>query len=571
MTRHPLIYLTWRSTLNRTRLRLRRLREPRYLIAFLLGAAYFSLVFIGGWRSDDSPSMLQTIARDRGGVDFGFALLMFGAAALAWIWPRAGRPALPFSRADVQHLFTAPLSRQELVRYRVLRSQLGALLGSAVVTLVFRPRSTGEGGVAFIGLLLLMATSSMHLTGVTLSRASRGLRAWLPRAAAASAVVVVLATIATHWGDLTAAIARGTDRSPLTIAISELDRLTSGGPASLVLWPFRTLARLPFASSQPEFLGTLPWVLLLLMLNYIWVVRTDAPFEEGSAELSEKLEELRRRGPRALRQPRAGKRTPFKLAPHGRPETAIVWKNLISMGRVLSWTVLVRVAPLIVFVAIMLSQDRSGDSGFLAFVCLFIAFMTLVIGPQLVRGDLRQDMTALDVLKTWPVRGAALVRGEILAPAIVLTTVIVLALIAAALLGPPLDGDAPNRWMLLLAALSVAPGLVLSQLLVQNGMAVAFPAWVRLGNRQGGFDAVGQQILVMIVVVLALAAAVVPAAAIAAIGAGILYLFTGTIPVLVPGVLAGGTLLAEAYAASEVIGAMLDRADLAAVDPSETA
>ncbi len=40
---------------------------------------------------------------------------------------------------------------------------------------------------------------------------------------------------------------------------------------------------------------------------------------------------------------------------------------------------------------------------------------------------------------------------------------------------------------------------------------------------------------------------------------------------LVPGVLAGGTLLAEAYAASEVIGAMLDRADLAAVDPSETA
>ena len=53
MTGHPLIYLTWRSTLNRTRLRLRRLREPRYLIAFVLGAGYFSLVFLGGWRSDD--------------------------------------------------------------------------------------------------------------------------------------------------------------------------------------------------------------------------------------------------------------------------------------------------------------------------------------------------------------------------------------------------------------------------------------------------------------------------------------------------------------------------------------
>jgi hypothetical protein len=41
--------------------------------------------------------------------------------------------------------------------------------------------------------------------------------------------------------------------------------------------------------------------------------------------------------------------------------------------------------------------------------------------------------------------------------------------------------------------------------------------------------------------------------------------------VFVPGVLAGGTQLVEAYAASEVIGAMLDRADLAAIDPSETA
>jgi ABC-2 type transport system permease protein len=569
---HPLIYLTWRSTLNRTRLRLRRLREPRYLIAFMLGAAYFSLVFLRGWRSDDSPSMLQTIARGRGGVDFGFTLLLFGAAALAWIWPRARRPALPFSRADVQHLFTAPLSRSELVRYRVLRSQLGALLGSAIITLVFRPASAGEGGIAFLGLLLLMATSSMHLTGVTLTRASRGIRAWFPRAVAAGAVIIVVATIAIHWSEITAAMmARAAGRSPLAIAIIELDRLTSGGPAGLVLWPFRTLARLPFASSQPEFLGTLPWVLLLLMLNYVWVVRTDAPFEEGSAELSEKLAELRRRGPRALGQPRAGKRTPFKLAPHGRPETAIVWKNLISMGRVLSWTVLVRVAPLIFFFAVMLSQDRSDSAGFLAFVCLLIAAMALIVGPQLMRGDLRQDLTALDVLKTWPVRGAALVRGEILAPALVLTTVIFLALIAAAILGPPMNGGAPNRWMLLLAALTVAPGLVLSQLLVQNGLAVAFPAWVHLGNRHGGFDAVGQQILVMIVVVLALVAAVIPAAGIAAIGAGIVYLFTGTIPVFVPGALAGGALLVEVYAASEIIGAMLDRSDLAAIDPSETA
>lgn len=574
MTGRPLLYLTWRSTLNRTRVRLRRLREPRYLIAFLLGLSYFAVVFWGGGRSDDSPGMLKSVARDRGGMDFGFSVLLFGAAALAWIWPRAGRPALPFSRAEVQHLFTAPISRRDLVRYRVLRSQMGALLGSAIITLVFRPASAAEGGIAFFGLLLLMATSSLHLTGVSLSRASRGAGAWVPRAAAAAAVAVVVGTVAMHWTEVTSAIARSAGRAPFADAAVEVDRLTSSGIAGVVLWPFRTLARLPLASSPSEFFAVLPWVLALLLLNYIWVLRTNAPFEEASAELSEKLEELRRRGPRALRQPRVSKSTPFKLAPHGRPETAIVWKNLISMGRVLSWTTLLRLAPLVVFLAVIFSRDHSARAGFLTFACLLIAFMALVVGPQLLRGDLRQDLTALDVLKTWPIRGAALVRGEILAPALVLTAVIALALITAAVLAPAttINGDdAPNLGMWLLAALAVAPGLVLSQLLVQNGLAVAFPAWVHLGNRHGGFDAVGHQILIMIVVVLALAAAVIPAAAVAAIGAGIVYLITGTFSVFVPAVLSGGALLAEAYAASEVIGAILDRSDLAAIDPSETA
>jgi len=124
---------------------------------------------------------------------------------------------------------------------------------------------------------------------------------------------------------------------------TELARLGSTGAAGIVLWPFRTLAALPLADSPRTFFSALPWALLLLVLNYVWILRTDVPFEEASAELSEKLEGLRRRGVRALRQPRASTRTPFQLAHHGRPEIAILWKNLISMGRMLSWATLVRI------------------------------------------------------------------------------------------------------------------------------------------------------------------------------------------------------------------------------------
>jgi hypothetical protein len=551
---------------------MRRLRQPQYLLAFMLGIAYFSLILWGGGGRPDGAPRMRPMFPDgndgSGGVGFGFAILMFASAAIAWIWPRAGRPALPFTRAEVQHLFTAPISRSDLIRYRVLRSQLGAVFGSAIITLVFRPSSIIEGATAFLGLLLLMMTINMHLTGVSLSRASSGLSGSLPRLIAGAAVVVVGATVAMHWPQITEAASR----RPL-MALTEIDRLTSDGLAGVVLWPFRALARLPLAESPQVFLVALPWALGLLLLNYVWVIRSNAPFEEASAELSEKLDELRRRGPRALRQPRAGKRTPFKLAPHGRPETAIVWKNLISMGRILSWTVLLRVAPLMVFFAAMFSQGRSDRAGFLTFVCLLIAVLTMFLGPLMVRGDLRQDLTALAVLKTWPIRGAALVRGEILAPALVLTTIVCLALISAAVLVPQtmLDDDAPGRWSWLVAALCVAPGLLVAQLLIQNGLAVAFPAWVRLGHRPGGVDAVGQQMLVVIVVVLALFVALVPAALVAGIGAGLLYLLTGTVSVILPGILAGSVLLVEAFAGSELVGAALDRSDIAAIDPSETA
>ena len=568
MTGSPLLYLTLRSTRNRIRIRLRRLREPRYLIATLLGVGYFTLVFWGG-RSDDSPGLLRTGARGPGGMDFGFAIMLFVSAMVAWIWPRASRSALPFTLAEVQHLFTAPIPRRELVRYRVLRSQIGALLASAIITLVFRPGSFAQGGTAFVGLLLLMSTINLHLTGVSLSRASRGVRAWAPRAVAAAAVVVVATTLAMHWADVTTAAESGPAR-----VIAELDRVTSAGLAGIVLWPFRALARLPFVGSTDTFLVSMMWALMLLTVNYVWVVRTDAPFEEASAELSVKLDLIRRRGLRAAQpvRPRTRPpRTPFALGPDGRPELAILWKNLISMGRVLSWAMLLRVAPMLIFFAVMMSQGSRGSTGFLMYLCLFGAFMAMVLGPQMARSDLRQDLAALATLKTWPMRGAAIVRGEVMAPAIVLITVIYLCLTAAAIVASrmPPTTDLPDRWGWLIAVLLVAPGIVLTQLLTQNGLAVTFPSWVAIGPRAGGVDVIGQRMLVMIVVVLSLLAALLPAASLAAIGIGIVYLVTGTIVVAVGGALAGVALLVEAYAASEIIGAILDRNDIAALDAPE--
>src|SRR4029077_7809150 len=103
---------------NRLRVRLRRLREPRYLAATILGVAYFGFIIFGRGGRRGPRGALSAIPGARSVVETGASILMFVAAAVAWIWPRS-KAALPFSRAEVQHLFTAPISRRDLVRYRV--------------------------------------------------------------------------------------------------------------------------------------------------------------------------------------------------------------------------------------------------------------------------------------------------------------------------------------------------------------------------------------------------------------------------------------------------------------------
>ena len=571
----PLLYLTLCSMRNRLRVRLRRLREPRYLIGSVVGIGYFYLfLFRPGTRRGRGgpPSFASMAIGGKTIVQLAAGALLFLAMALAWIWPWS-KPALAFSRADVQFLFTAPISRRRLVRYKVLRTQLGALFGSAIMTLIFRPSSFATGWTFFLGLAMVMAILNLHTTGVSLSRATlavpgawRSLQRWAPPAIVAVAFAVILGTLGLHRADVAAAAARsGGD------LVAEIERLGTTGAAGVVLWPFRAIVSLPLAGSPAAFLAALPFALLVLILNYVWVLRTDVAFEEASAELSEKLARIRKQGIVAPRRPRSTASTPFTLALEGPVETAILWKNLILMGRFLSWTFLVRLAPLLIIFTLVLSgAGRRGETvNLLAGLCVFVAGMTVVLGPQMTRSDLRNDLANLAVLKTWPIRGAALVRGEVLAPALVLSLIAALALVAAGVLSTNAAITTPiaDRWTYLLAAVLVAPGVILAQLLVQNGLAVTFPSWVGIGAPRGGIDVTGQRLLMLMANLLALVVVVLPAALVAAVGAAAGYALIGTIPIVLPALLAAGTLLAEAFVASEALGALLERTDVSAIDP----
>ena len=570
------LYLTACSMKNRVRRRLQRLREPRYLIGLVVGLAYFYLAFFRGRgpHPELGSAPAAAAAAASGPLQLIGSLFLMVVAAGAWVIPGTGQ-ALAFSRAEVQFFFTAPMTRRQLVHVKLWQSQLAILISSALTAIFMRPRSLATAWTLVAGLWIVLMTVRLHLIGVALRRTSLGAhggsapaRQALPLAVVFGAAGVLASAVLTAWPAF--ASAADADR-----VLAELQRVTAHGAPAIVFWPFRALVRLPLAASAGEFLAALPAALGLLALNYAWVLQSDAAFEEAAAAHAEKRASART-APRAVVRGVAA--TPFRLAPDGPVETAILWKNLILVGRYVSLRTLLRLLPLVVIFGLVASDAASGGvAAVMGAICLFLALLAVVMGPQLMRNDLRQDLARLPLLKAWPVRGAALMRGEVLAPTVVVTAVAWIFLLAAAALGGGLKaGTGPAavlqafRWPLLAASCVLAPAIVLAQVVVHNGLAVLFPAWVAVGaSRARGVDAMGQRLFMLAGILLTLLVTLVPGAVVGGALAAAVYVTTGVVVIVLPAILAAIVVVGECWLAIEGFGRVLDRTDPTAVDATE--
>ena len=139
-----------------------------------------------------------------------------------------------------------------------------------------------------------------------------------------------------------------------------------------------------------------------------------------------------------------------------------------------------------------------GPAAGLSFAALAIAVLLTVVGPQGSRSDLRGDLRHLEQLKTWPVKGAAVIRGELSWPVTSLTLCVWLALACGTVFSAPAFPGVPiaTRLSLCAAAFLVAPALIGAQLIVHNAAAVLLPGWVPTGKqRSRGLDSLGQRLI----------------------------------------------------------------------------
>jgi len=255
-----------------------------------------------------------------------------------------------------------------------------------------------------------------------------------------------------------------------------------------------------------------------------------------------------------------------------------LWKNAMQTLRGTNLlSMLPLVVPAIVFTvagtaARMSATSARGPAAGLAMGSLVVAAICALLGPQTVRSDLRGDLLHLEVIKTWPVKSAAVIRGELLWPALSLTLWAWLALFCATLFSaaafPALT--LRSRLSLSAAAVILAPALVVAQLTVHNAVAVLFPAWIPSGSqRPRGLDAMGQRLILLGGVILALIVMVGPGAIAGGIVALAVYRLVGAVSLIPAALVCLAIVAVEVGLVTEMLGAAYDRIDMSQVERAE--
>jgi ABC-2 type transport system permease protein len=516
-----LAYLIHRTVVNRLKRQLSRVRSPRYALALLLGCGWVAAVV---WERSSSSS----------GAPPSGAWLEFGAALgvlllLSWAW--LGAPdarALAFSPAEVTFLFPAPITRLRLVHYKLLRTQLIVLVNVGIWTALAGRDHTGMSmWLRAASFWVLLTTLTLHRFAAALVRTSLaehgrfGLRHRMVSVGLLATALAVLGSgLWPVWPELVAAGRAG--GSALREALS---RAMSEPGVAAVLWPFRVLTRPLSAGSLSEWRNAILPAIGILVLHYVWVLRSDTAFEEAAAEASlARARRLPGRGPTGILVERS--RQPpspplFPLATSGWPATALLWKNLTAVVRRRRALTVALAATTGGGIAAIVSShpDNTLAQVIGALAITWLGFI-LVLGPQWVRNDLRGDLLHADLLRSYPVRGWAIVVMEATASAITLTLLeLVLAAVAylAFLDDATVGVTSLDRALLLGTAILLLPPLNFIAMLLQNGAAVLFPGWVRVGTPATGIEALGQQLLSTTALWFFLGVTLTPPAALAAL------------------------------------------------------
>lgn len=561
---NALLYLSWHSARNRFLSAFRRVRSPRYAAALIVGALYL-WGFL--WRPVSYPGATSFLLSQPS--EMLITLLAVLTLMGPWVFG-SDTLALAFTQAEVSMLFPAPISRRGLIAHKLFRAQVTVLINAAIWVFVLR-----RGGnllpspLRAIGVWVLFSTLNLHRLGAALVQSS--LKEHGRAGAKRNWWSIAL------FGLVGAALVTGFVVNRQTL----LDTTGIGGffvavahvlgqpPASTALWPFHLVVAPTFARSISQWRVAIIPAAAVMGLHVFWVLRSDAAFEDAALEASEararRIDAIRSR--RSIVVPKATKaaQTTMRLKPVGHPAMAIFWKNILCLRRTAQFRLLIGPAGMaIAFGAAVSGRDFSLWA---AATATTFAGLLIVFGGRLIRNDLRHDMLHLPLLKSVPVASTDIVLAEVASATVPIALLQLVVLVIAYIASFGTDRITLSGQMRL-AALAGAPFLVFALngalITIQNGMAILFPAWIRLGaSVSTGVEALGQNVLAMVANLFTLLLALIPPTFFAALTYEFLsHVYNGGVFVFwLPMIVAAVILGLETYAAMLYLGRALTRAE----------
>jgi hypothetical protein len=561
---------------NRIVQRAKRLREPRYLISAVAGAAYFwFFVFRRNPKSGVALARMRDLTFNSVIVDCASVIVLL-MMIIAWALP-ADSGGLDFSEAEIGFLFPAPLTRRDLLLYKLLRAQPQALFSAVILTII----GTRQG--YFVGTWIAFSVMSVYFTMVSLGRARLRLFhiGFLPRLGGVALIIGGLYALLLNQSHSLAAVPIPADfRATVKTAVSTrvaIEAFFHKPVIAAILFIPRFFASAALPANLAVLAMSAVAVAAMGVAFFFIAAALNVSFQEASISASQKrAARLDRRNSQRVGSFVMFRRAPalFRLGETGPAEVAIIWKNLIALMRnSITWVaIFVLMVAGMVGMAIWSALWTHEHEMYLVFgaMLLFMAAFFPLFGPNVFANDLRLDLPRLEVLKSYPISGERLVAAEIVASlAVVSILEVIFATSASALIF--MSGHATGYLRFAGTAQFAVAVLLLTipvcaiQLIIRNAIPVLFPAWaMRSKDEAKGFVAMGQRLVTMAGNLLVLAIALIPAAIVFAPSVWIAYkFFSGNAAfVAVATMPAVGVLAAEAWYGVKALGAQFEELDV---------
>jgi hypothetical protein len=495
---HPALHLLIRLKIRAgIRQQVRRLKRPTGWIFMILGLCLMML-WAGGLLFGNRFARAAPVSEELTAFWTHAGLLLLVVMTVIGSFSHRG---LYLPKEEIERCFSSPISRPDLVRYRLLINLLRSIF-AGVLFGAMTARRMPVAAFGFVGVMVTMLTlpilgqASALLLGDAENRIAK-LSSRLPLKAISVllAVLLVAATgILVIGGEATSDIAtKVRDWLPRGASIDGLMELPF---VKAVLLPLRPWAAMITASDAVTFFAWLSVCAVIWYVGFELTARIPVDFRElslaTSADVAKKLNRVRR-GALGASGGSVSKRTlgwnlPWIFGRGG--FGAIAWLKLASIVRKARGTLLVS-AGVVALVTMMMTVAFDGSTA--AEVVAGAGMLALIGTFYLCAGlrfDFRTDLELMEQIKAWPVRPTLVFLATLL-PEVLLVSG---ALYAGILLRAAFTSEFHPA---ILAVLALQPLVTLAWVALDNAVFLFSPVRYSPGQ-EGALQHMGRSVVLML-------------------------------------------------------------------------